>query len=81
MSLKNVNILVPFTEQMYTYINFELSIMQKYLSFIGELIITNQEIPMCIFTCLARYLNDNSPLRSYDYNKWRITYKNTLYGR
>lgn len=81
MSLKNINILVAFTEQMYTYINFELSIVQKFLSFVGELINANQEIPKSIVICLSRYLNDNSPLRSYDYNKWRINYKNTLYGR
>lgn len=81
MSLKNINILVAFTEQMYTYINFELSIIQKFLNFVAELINSNQEIPKSMIVCLSRYLSDNSPLRSYGYDKWRINYKNTLYGR
>lgn len=81
MSLKNIDILVSFTEQMYTYINFELSIIPKFLSFVSELIQSNQEVPKSIITCLSRYLSDNSPLRSYGYDKWRINYKNTLYGR
>lgn len=81
MSLKNVDILVSFTEQMYTYINFELSIIPKFLSFVAELINSNQEVPKSIITCLSRYLSDNSPLRSYGYDKWRKNYKNTLYGR
>lgn len=81
MSLKNVDILVSFTEQMYTYINFELSIMQQFLTFVAELIKSNQELPKSIITCLSRYFSDNSPLRSYGYDKWRINYKNTLYGR
>lgn len=81
MSLKNINILVAFTEQMYTYINFELSIIQKFLNFVAELITANQEIPKSIIICLSRYLSDNSSLKSYDFDKWRINYKNTLYGR
>lgn len=81
MSLENIDILVLFTEQMYTYINFELSIIQKFLSFVAELIKSKQEIPKSIITCLSRYLSDKSPLRSYGYDKWMINYKNTLYGR
>jgi len=81
MSLKNIDILVSFTEQMYSYINFELSIIQKFLSFVAELINSNQDVPKSMITCLSRYLSDNSPLKSYEYNKWRINYKNTLYGR
>jgi len=81
MSLKNIDVLVSFTEQMYTYMNFELAIIQTFLKFIAELINSNQEIPKSIITCLSRYLSDNSPLRSYGYVKWRINYKNTLYGR
>lgn len=81
MSLKYVDILVSFTEQMYTYMNFELSIVQKFLSFVAELIKSNEEVPKSIITCLSRYLSDKSPLRSYGYIKWRINYKNTLYGR
>lgn len=81
MSLKDIDILVSFTEQMYTYINFELSIVQKFLSFVAELINSNQEVPKSMITCLSRYLSDNSPLKSYEYSKWRINYKNTLYGR
>lgn len=81
MSFKNIDILVSFTEQMYTYINFELLIMQKFLSFVAELINTNQDVPKSIIVCLSRYLSDNSPLRSYGYDKWRVNYKNTLYGR
>ncbi|XP_001952794.2 small subunit processome component 20 homolog [Acyrthosiphon pisum] len=81
MSTKNINILVAFTEQMYTYINFELSIIQKFLNFVAELITANQEIPKSIVICLSRYLSDNSSLKSYGYDKWRINYKNTLYGR
>lgn len=81
MSLKNLDILVSFTEQMYTYINFELSVMQQFLNFIAEQIKSKQELPKSIITCLSRYFSDNSPLRSYGYDKWRINYKNTLYGR
>lgn len=81
MSLKNIDVLVSFTEQMYTYINFELSIIQKFLSFFAELINSNKEVPKSMITCLSRYLSDNSPLKSYEHNKWKINYKNTLYGR
>lgn len=81
MSLKNIDIIVAFTEQMYTYINFELSINQKFLNFVAELIKSNQEVPKSIITCLSRYLSDTSPLRTYEYVKWKINYKNTLYGR
>jgi len=81
MSLKNINILVAFTEKMYTYIHFELSIIQQFFNFIAELVTANQEIPKSIIICLSRYLNDNSPLKSYGYEKWRTNYKNTLYGR
>ncbi|XP_050524775.1 small subunit processome component 20 homolog [Daktulosphaira vitifoliae] len=81
MSVKYINIIVSFVEQMYSYINFELSIMQSFLSFISELISANQEIPKSIIICLARYLSDNSPLRSYSFKKWRINYVNTLYGK
>lgn len=81
MSLKNIDILVSFTEQMYTYINFELSIIPTFLKFVAELINSKQNIPKSIIICLSRYLSDKSPLRSYGYEKWRINYKNTLYGR
>jgi len=81
MDLKNIDVLVSFTQQMYTYINFELAIIQKFLKFIAELINSNQEISKSIITCISRYLNNNSPLKTYGYDKWRINYKNTLYGR
>lgn len=81
MSLKNIDILVSFTEQMYTYINFELSIIPSFLKFVAELINSKQEIPKSIIICLSRYLSDKSPLRSFEFEKWRINYKNTLYGR
>lgn len=66
---------------MYTYINFELSIIQTFLKFVAELINSNREIPKSIIMCLSRYLSDKSPLRWYGYDKWSINYKNTLYGR
>lgn len=83
MALKNIDILVSFTEQMYTYINFELSIIPTFLEFVAECTTINskQEIPKSIIMCLSRYLSDKSPLRSYGYEKWRINYKNTLFGR
>lgn len=81
MCLKDICILVSFTEQMYTYINFELSIIPKFLSFVAELINVNTELPKSIIICLSRYLSNNSPLRTYEYDKWRINYKNTLFGR
>lgn len=81
MSLKDINILVSFTEQMYPYINFELSIMPKFLNFIAELTNVNTELPKSIIICVSKYLSNNSPLKSYGFDKWRISYKNTLYGR
>lgn len=81
MSLENIDILVSFTEQMYAYINFELSVVQKLLNFVTDHINLNKEVPKSIITCLSRYLSDKSPLRSYGYDKWRINFKNTLYGR
>ncbi|XP_050435060.1 small subunit processome component 20 homolog [Adelges cooleyi] len=81
MSIKHTDVLVSFVEQMKNYINFELSIMQKLLCHVGTLINTNQEIPKSIIICLSSYLNNNSPLSSYGYKKWRAIYKNSLYGK
>lgn len=81
MCLKDIDILVSFTEQMYSYNNVDLSVIPKFLSFTAELINANTELPKSIIICLSRYLSDNSSLKTYGYDKWRVSYKNTLYGR